>query len=207
MLIFRQGSRGQRHLKSDFSCLALCCCVLGSVLSDSSQSHRLQPTRLLCPWDFPDKNTGVGCHFLHQGNFPIQGSNPCLQYLLHWQTDSLPMCHLGNPMLSTSLFKYIISVILTTLFSSVQLLSRVRLCNPMDCNTPGFSVHHQLLDSTHVHRVGDDIQPAHPLSSPSPPAFNLSQHQSFPVSQFFTSGGQIIGVSASASVFPMNVQD
>ena len=62
---------------------------------------------------------------------------------------------------------------------SVQLLSRVRLCNPMDCSTPGFPVHHQLLElaQTHVHRVGDAIQPSHPLSSPSSPALNLSQHQ------------------------------
>ena len=49
----------------------------------------------------------------------------------------------------------------------------------MDCSTPGFPVHHQLLELTqaHVHQVGDTIQPSHPLSSPSPPAFNLSQHQ------------------------------
>ena len=53
------------------------------------------------------------------------------------------------------------------------------LCDPMDCSIPGFSIHHQLpdLDQTHVHRVGDAIQSSHPLSSPSPPAFNLSQHQ------------------------------
>ena len=53
------------------------------------------------------------------------------------------------------------------------------LCNPMDYNTPGFLVHHQLLELTqaHVHQVGDAIQPFHPLSSPSPPAFYLSQHQ------------------------------
>ena len=53
------------------------------------------------------------------------------------------------------------------------------LCNPMDCNTPGFLVHHQLLElaQTHVHQVGDAIQPSHPLSSSSPPAFSLSQHQ------------------------------
>ena len=51
------------------------------------------------------------------------------------------------------------------------------------------------------------IQPSCPLLSPSPPAFNLSQHPSFPMSQFFTSGGQSIGVSASASVLPMNIQD
>ena len=49
----------------------------------------------------------------------------------------------------------------------------------MDCSTPGFPVHHQLseLAQTHIHRVSDAIQPSHPLSSPSPPAFNLSQHQ------------------------------
>ena len=59
------------------------------------------------------------------------------------------------------------------------------LCDPMDCSTPGFPVHHQLLEltQTHVHHVGDAIQPSHPLSSPSPPTFNLSQHQdlSFPL--------------------------
>jgi len=55
----------------------------------------------------------------------------------------------------------------------------------------------------------DPIQPSHPLLFPSPPAFNLSQHpdESFQMSQFFTLGGQSIGVSASASVIPMNIQD
>ena len=63
----------------------------------------------------------------------------------------------------------------------VQSLSCIWLCNPMDCSIPGFPVHHQLqeLAQTHVHWVGDAIQPSHPLSSPSPPAFNLSQHQGF----------------------------
>ena len=53
------------------------------------------------------------------------------------------------------------------------------LCDPMDCSMPGFSVHHQLPEpaQTPVHRVNDVIQPSHPLSSPSPPLFNLSQHQ------------------------------
>ena len=65
------------------------------------------------------------------------------------------------------------------LFNSIQLLSHFQLCDPMDCSTPGFPVHHQLseLAQTHVHWVGDAIQPSHPLSSPSPPAFSLSQHQ------------------------------
>ena len=85
--------------------------------------------------------------------------------------------------------------------------SCLTLCDPMDCSTPGFTVHYQLLEraQTHVHRVGDAIQPSHPLLSPSPPVFNLSQHQG--MSQFFTSGGQSIGVSASASVLAMNIQD
>ena len=64
-------------------------------------------------------------------------------------------------------------------FSSVA-QSCLTLCDPMDCSTPGFPVHHQLpeLAQTHVHCIGDAIQLSHPLSSPSPPAFNLSQHQS-----------------------------
>ena len=63
-------------------------------------------------------------------------------------------------------------------FSSVTQLCPT-LCYPMDHSTPGLSVHHQLLEftQTHVHWVGDAIQPSHPLSSPSPPALNLSQHQ------------------------------
>ena len=57
--------------------------------------------------------------------------------------------------------------------------SCLTLCDPMDCSMPDFPVHHQLpeLTQTHVHRVGDAIQPSHPLSSPSPPTLNLSQHQ------------------------------
>ena len=120
--------------------------------------HRLEPTRLLCSWGFSGKNIGVGCHFLLQGIFPTQGSNSCL---LHWQLDSLPLSHRRK-------------------FSSVQSLSRVWLCDSMDCSKPGFLVHHQLPELTqiHVHLVGDAIQPPRPLSSSSPPAFNLSQHQS-----------------------------
>ena len=63
-------------------------------------------------------------------------------------------------------------------FSSVVQLCWT-LCNPMDCSVPGLPVHHQLLEPTptHVHHIGDAIQPSHPLSSPFPPTFNLSQHQ------------------------------
>ena len=96
---------------------------------------------------------------------------------------------------------------------SVQFSSVVQSCpalwDPMNRSTPGLPVHHQLPEftQTHVHRVTDAIQPSHPLLSPSPPAPNPSQHQSFPMSQLFTWGGQSTRVSALASVLPMNTQD
>ena len=112
---------------------------------------------LLCPWDFPGKNTEVGCHFFLQGIFPTQRWKLCL---LHWQADSLPLSHQ---------------------FSSVQFSHSVvsDSLRPMNRSTPGLPVHHQLLEftQTHVHRVGDAIQISHPLSFPSPPAPNPSQHQ------------------------------
>ena len=68
-------------------------------------------------------------------------------------------------------------------FSSIQFSRSVvsDFCDPMDCSMPGFPVYHQLpkLAQTHVHRVSDAIQPSHSLSSPSPPAVNLFQHQGF----------------------------
>ena len=62
------------------------------------RSHGLQSTRLLCSWDSPGKNTGVGCHALLQGIFPTQGSNPHLLGLLHWQSGSLPLAPPGKPL-------------------------------------------------------------------------------------------------------------
>ena len=87
--------------------------------------------------------------------------------------------------------------------------SCLTLCKPINCSMPSFLVLHHLLEfaQTHVHWVGDAIQPSRPLSSLSPPAFNLSQHQGlFLMSQLFTSCGQSIGASASASVLPVNIQ-
>ena len=55
------------------------------------QNRGRQPARILCPWDSPAKNAGVGCHALLQGIFPTQGSNPCLLCLLQWQAGSLPL--------------------------------------------------------------------------------------------------------------------
>ena len=81
------------------------------------------------------------------------------------------------------------------------------LCDPMDCSMLGFPVYIQPLEftQTHVHRGSATIQPSHPLLSPSPPAFSLSQHQGFfPMSRPLASGGQSIG--ASVSILPMNIQ-
>ena len=66
-------------------CLTLC----------NSMDHR--PAKLLCPCDYPGRNTGVGCYALLQGIFLTQGLNPRLLHLLHWQADSLPLGHLGSP--------------------------------------------------------------------------------------------------------------
>ena len=78
-----------------------------------------------------------------------------------------------------SLWECCLSLVFLSFQFSLIAQSCPTLCNPIDCSTPGFPVDHHLpeLVQTHVHRVGDAIQPSHPLSSPSPPAFNLSQHQ------------------------------
>ena len=83
------------------------------------------------------------------------------------------------------------------------------LCDPMNRSTPGLPVHHQLPEFTQtcVHWVGDAIQPSHPGSSPSISLQSFPVWGSFQMSQFFTSGGQSFGVSASASTLPMSIQD
>ena len=94
-------------------------------------------------------------------------------------------------------------------FSSVAQLCPT-LCDPMNRSMPDLPVHHQLLEftQTHVHRVGDAIQPSHPLSSPSPPTLNPSQHQG--LYQWVNSSQEVAqstGVSASASVLSINTQN
>ena len=85
---------------------------------------------------------------------------------------------------------HVVQNILSVQFSSVA-QSCLTLCDPVDGSTPALPVHHQLPEftQTHVHQVGDAIQPSHPLSSPSPPAFNLSQHQG--LSQWVNSLNQV----------------
>ena len=94
-------------------------------------------------------------------------------------------------------------------FSSVT-QSCLTLCDPMNHSTSGLPVHHQLPEftQTHMHWVGDAIQPSHPLSSPSPLAPNPSQHQGlFQCVNSSHEVAKVLGVLASASVLPMNTQD
>ena len=107
---------------------------------------------------------------------------------------------------AVSVFHYL--KILEFQVSSVA-LSCPSLCNPADCSTPGFPVHHQLLELTQLTSIESSaIQPSHPLSSPSPPTFNLSQHQGLFI--WVSSShlvAKVLGVSASTSVLPKNTQD
>ena len=84
-----------------------CCAVLSCSVCWTLRSPC---ARLLCPWNFPGKNTGVGCYFLLQRIFLTQGSNPCLLHLLHWQECSLPLVSPGKPLVCDELiffFKFI----------------------------------------------------------------------------------------------------
>ena len=85
-------------------------------------------------------------------------------------------------------------------FSSVA-QSCLTLCDPMNCSTPGFPVHHPLLDlaEIHIHRVGDAIQPSHPVIPFFSSLQSFPESGSFTMNQFFTSSGQNIGASASAA--------
>ena len=90
------------------------------VLSNSA-TPRTVATRLFNPWHFPGKNPGVGCHFLLQGIFLTQGSNPYLLHLPHWQADSLPLHHLGCPLVVHAAHVHLILI-----FTEYQLLTRHR---------------------------------------------------------------------------------
>ena len=136
-----------------------------SVVFNSLRPHGLQPARLLCPWDFPGKNTGVGCHSFLQDN---------LVYHLQKDWESIFLRPYFIPVKEE-----LLNSLPSVQFSSIAQLCPT-LCDPMNCSTPGLPVHQQLPEftQTHVQRVGEAIQPSHPLSSPSPPAPNPSQHQS-----------------------------
>ena len=111
-----------------------------------------QQTKFLQRWEY--QTTLHSCVSQQTEKFLKDGNSR----LPHWLPEK-PVCRSGQ-------------------FSLVTQLCPT-LSDPMDCSMPGLPVHHQLLEfiQTHVHWIGDAIQPSHPLSSPSPPTFNLSQHQ------------------------------
>ena len=159
-----------------------------------------KPTRLLCLWGFSRQEYWSGQAIPSSGELPNPGmEHLCLTFAI------------ANGFFTTRATWEAPVHICIYQFSSVAQLCPT-LCNPMDCSTPGFPVHHQLLEptQTHVLRFGDAIQPSHLLSSSSSPALNLSQYQSLfqlrKDCQLLASGGQNIGASASASLLPVNIQ-
>ena len=120
--------------------------------------------------DSPGKNTGVGFHALLQGIFLTQGLNTCLLHLLHWQEGFLFVCLFvfttkppGKPKICFSSVQFSHSVVSDSLRPHELQHTRP----PCPSSIP----------RTHVPRIGDAIEPSHPLSSPYPPAPNPSQHQ------------------------------
>ena len=144
----------------------MCACVLGrysrvwlfETLWTAGYQAPLAMGILLC------KNTGVDCHALFQGIFLTRGYNSRI----------LPV---GESMMPNAISGDFINPEGGNVVG--QSLSRLTLCDPMDCSTPGFPVLHHPpgFSQTHVHWVSDTIQASHSLSSLSPPALNLSQHQ------------------------------
>ena len=127
----------------------------------------------------------------------------CWCYFFHSSHSLLPPLYPQVDFLHLRFLSFFENTLINQFSSVTQ--SCPTLCNPMDYSTPGLPVHHQLLEftQTHAHWVGDAIQPCHPLSSPSPPAFNLSQHQGIFKCQLFATGGQ----TASTSFLSMNIQN
>ena len=120
------GYSPQGHKESDTTELLH---FLSLVVSDSLRPHGVQPARLLRPWDFPGKNTGVSCHFLLQGIFPIQGSNP---RCLCWQVDSSPLSCWRSP-------DSVLPSLLLSHRASVQVLSLLSFLLDILPATPLFS--------------------------------------------------------------------
>ena len=162
-----------------------------SVVSDFLMTHGLLPARIFCPWAFPGKNTGVGCHFLLQGIFLTQGPNPSL---LHWQADSLLLVPPEQPT-----------------FQSVQ-FSCSGIYDPLRPHRPQHTRPSCPWPTTGVYWISCPLSAwchltvsSSVVSSSCPQSYPASG--SFQMSQLFTSGGQNTGVSASTSVLPVKTQD
>ena len=149
---------------ASFLLILLSCSLVSNILGPFG----LSPARLPCPWDFQARMLEWVAVFLLQGIFLIQGLNWHLLYLLHCRWILYQLSYQGSH------HCYWLD------FGFVQLLSCVQLFEtPWTAARTGFLVLHHLPEvaKTYVHWVGDAIQLSRPLSSPSPPAFSLSQHQ------------------------------
>ena len=118
-------------------------------MSESLQLHGLYPNKLLCPWNFLGKNTGLGCYFLLQGIFLAQRLN---LHLLHWQVDSLLLSHLGSLHWAHLAF---------SVQSSSVTQSCPTLCDSMNHSTPGLPVHHQLPEFTQTQFIESVMPSSH----------------------------------------------
>ena len=172
--------------------LSICLCCLWflsfssvqfshSVVLNSFRPHELQHTRPPCPSPTPRVYSdlcplSLWCHPTYH---PLSSPSPPAfnlsrhQSLFQWVSSLHEVAKVLEFQLS------LLSLSCEFVISSVQSLSRVWLCDLMGCSMPGLPVYHQFSEfiQTHVHWVSDAIQPSHPLSFPSPPAFNLSRHQ------------------------------
>ena len=173
-------------------------------------------TRLLCPWNFPSKNTGVGCHFLLQGIFQTQGSNPSFLRLLRWQAGSLPLHHQGSPIRAVADVFYF--YLLRTRYpeTSPSLSLDVFCCYGSCHNGPVSQFSHSVVSNSLRPHESQHARP--PCSSPTPGVYSnscpssqwchpaisssvvpfsscpqsLPASGSFPMSQLFAWGGQRI---------------
>ena len=176
-----------------WGCVFGCVCISRSVMSNSLQPHRLWPTRLFCAWDSPGKNTAMGCHFLLQRIFPTQGSNPSLP---HCRQTLYRLSHQGSPDYMVS-FQFSRSVVSDSLRPHESQHTRP----PCPSLTPRVYPN-SCPSSRWCHSA---ISSSFTFFSSCPQSLPASE--SFPMSQLFAWGGQSIGVSASASVLPVNTQD
>ena len=118
--------------KLTHECLHMCVLV-ASVVSGSVQHYRLQPARLLCAWDSPGKNTGVGCHALLQGIFPTQGSNPRCLHLLYRRKILYPLSHRVSVMSVSSSCIHKCSQLETTRISTNRWINKLWYSYMIEC--------------------------------------------------------------------------
>ena len=133
-------------------------CSVASAVPSSLRPHGLQPARLLCPWESPGKNTGVGCCALFQGIFPTQGSNSRLLCLLHWQAGSLPLAPPGK------LGQFPPLAQISYLPMSLLIGTGYLIGTAVGLRTPGLSLHSDKLGESLFSKVNSGPPPS-PLRS------------------------------------------